>query len=303
MALLELQWGRVMDLEIALRRIDELTNIKHLNTDSVSYIVINVESMLNVLWDDEVIISLTDESSNAIFRTRLAETIIKNIITDLSGKTLYFVNSSSVNYFNRKYHANWNDTKIRGKQVHYGSSNIYALVNKTLEKFANASKNIYYIDSQYEPNWMTYVITKFEFGKGLYLTRDYLDYTLAPYMKIYDATSVYRMEAGNNRISPIKHDRLLPIYICLNGCARHHNFGGAKGYGYHRSAKTIEDMIRKHGEDEGWIDKLFGFEVELLDPFHHMRAVFDLTKIEEVEPEAYKDMSKIFVNSKLAQSK
>ena len=62
-------------------------------------------------------------------------------------------------------------------------------------------------------------------------------------------------------------------------------------------------MIRKHGEDEGWIDKLFGFEVELLDPFHHMRAVFDLTKIEEVEPEAYKDMSKIFVNSKLAQSK
>ena len=53
-----------MDLEIALRRIDELTDVKHLNLDCIAYIVVNVESMLNVLWDDEVILTL----KKALFR-------------------------------------------------------------------------------------------------------------------------------------------------------------------------------------------------------------------------------------------
>ena len=279
-----------MDLEIALRRIDELTNIKHINVENHSYIIVNVESMLNVLWDDEVIMTLTDPNSNAIFRTRLAEIIVKNLLTDLTGKTLYFVNSSGTNYFNRKYLENWNDTKIRGKEVHFGSSNIYAMVNKTLEKFANVSKNIWYIDTPYEPNWVIYTIYKKEIGRGLLLSRDYLDYSVSPYVRLFDGSSLYRMEAGNNRISSIKHAKLLPIYIALNGCARHHNFSGAKGFGYHKSAKTIEDMIRKHGEEEGWIDKLFAFEVPLLEPFHSMRAVFDPSAVEELEPEAYKDI-------------
>ncbi len=287
-----------MDLEIALRRIDELTNISHLNTSNMSYIMVNVESMLNVLWDDEVILTLTDPNSNAIFRTRLAEIIVKNLLTDLSGKTLYFVNSSGTNYYNRKFLENWNDTKIRGKEVHYGSSNIYAMVNKTLEKFAVASKNICYIDTPYEPNWVIYSIYKKEVGNGLLLSRDYLDYTLAPYVKIFDGTSVYRIESGNNRISAIKHPKLVSVYVALNGCARHHNFSGARGYGYAKSAKTVEDLIRKHGEEEGWIDKLFAFEIPLLEPFHHMRAVFDPASIEQLEPKVFEEISNKIVSLK-----
>lgn len=279
-----------MDLEIALRRIDELTDIKHIRMDDISYIVVNVESMLNVLWDDEVIITLTDPNSNAIFRTRLAEIMVKNLLSDLTGKTLYFVNSSGTNYYNRKFLENWNDTKIRGKEVHYGSSNIYDMVNKTLAKFAETSKNICYMDTPYEPNWSIYAITKREIGKGLLLSRDYLDYSVAPYIKIFDGSSVYRLEAGNNRISSIKHAKLLPIYIALNGCIRHHNFGGARGYGYVKSAKTIEELIRKHGEEEGWVDKLFAFEIPLLEPFHHMRAVFDPASIETLEPEVFSSL-------------
>lgn len=280
-----------MDLEIALRRIDELTDVKHLNLDCIAYIVVNVESMLNVLWDDEVILTLTDPNSNAIFRTRLAEIIIKNLLTNLSGKTLYFVNSSGTNYYNRKFLENWNDTKIRGKEVHYGSSNIYGMVNKTLEKFAETSKNIFYVDTPYEPNWVIYTITRREIGHGLLLSRDYLDYTVAPFIKVFDGSSVYRLEAGNNRIGSIKHEKLLPIYVALNGCARHHNYAGARGFGYVKSAKTIEEMIRKNGEEEGWIDKLFAFEVPLLEPFHRMRAVFDPSSIETLEPEAYAEIT------------
>lgn len=282
-----------MDLEIALRRIDELTNTSHLNLELLSHVVVNVESMLNVLWDDEVIMTLTDPNSNAIFRTRLAEIMVKNLLTDLSGKTIYFVNSSGINYYNRKFLENWNDTKIRGKEVIYGSSNIYEMVCKTLAKFAETSKLICYVDTPYEPNWVTYVITKREIGNGLLLSRDYLDYSLAPYIKVFDGSSVYRMEAGNNRISSIKHEKLLPIYIALNGCARHHNFSGARGFGYNRSAKTVEALIRQHGEEEGWIDKLFTFEVPLLEPFHHMRAVFDPASIETLEPKAFEEISEV----------
>lgn len=244
--------------EICLKVMTELFDITkgHINLDDYDYIFINLNSILNSLFYEDMKETVADSE----FREKLKLHFKSALMSTYRANKYYYIYYSSKPSSNKDNHPSW-DEQLNGCKFDKDYFDLFKEFISAMHVLADSFNNIKMIDTlEMESSYIPYLFwkTHMQNSKSLIISRDMMDFLNIKYgFHLYDSTNLMMAtDKHESKKIPKIHKNLISYFFFLVGMKKH-SYKGIRGFANKKAMDYLIKNIDTIKEDVLFKDKAF----------------------------------------------